>query len=484
MQVDLLLSVPVPGLLERDPPLVPDLGLGYVATAARNAGFSTRVVDWNPHVTADEYREFLREHDPKVVGIKVFTVNLRETIQTLRIIRETLPEAILIIGGPHPSMSDPEYLFEEFRMADFAYRGEAETCFTNFLDVLRSIDFDRYRIHEVTKSFEEIPGLVWREFHRTCFHPQTALANLDEVGLPAWDLIDPTTSLHFIIDEEAAQRSPYVAPLLASRGCPFGCIFCAAHLINGKAVRRRRPDDLLDEIQFLIDTYGIAQYAFTDSSFMLDREHVREVCQGIVDRGFDIRWECIYEVQGNADLEELDSLFGLMYRAGCRRFGFSPESASPKIIETIGKHFDPEHLRRVIALAVKHELEITGFFMAGFPGETMEDLRKTIEFALSEPFEGLFFSILIPLPGSDAYELLKEREGFEHIDWRSYDFAMPPYTLGEVPLTELVQQLYLAQFRHHERRTKGIRKYVSPIAMGWLIRYAYRRMFGWKDHGR
>ncbi len=477
MAIDLLLTVPISSLVTRDPPLIPDLGLGYVAAGCRQASLSVQVIDWNPRLSEDQYRRRLQEASPKVVGIKVFTVNFREARRTMAVIREELPDVILVAGGPHPTTAPPEYLFEEFPDIDLAFRGEAEGAFPRVLACLREAGWDRARIGQATAGFSQLPGVVWREGD-TVRANGTVFEDIRQVGLPAWDLIDPNRSMHWPLDD-SGRRNGHVAPLLATRGCPFDCTFCCAHHVNSKTARRRDVDEFLAEIEFLMARFGISQFVVTDSSFMMDRPWVRRLCEEILRRDLDIRWECIYEVQGRIDMEGLDELLALMFRAGCRKLGFSPETISPAVIRRIKKNYDPEALRPVHAMARRHGMATMGFFMIGMPGETLDEVDMTLAYALEEPYDIRFFNVLIPLPGTEVYLDLQRQYGFNRIDWERYRFEKPPFRIGEVPIPALFRRLYKANMAAHFLESHGMGKVASPRPWSLAAKRVYRRVLNW-----
>jgi anaerobic magnesium-protoporphyrin IX monomethyl ester cyclase len=479
MAVDLLLTVPIPTLVTRDPVLIPDHGLGYLAASVRRAGHGVRVIDWNPKLSVESYRRQLVALAPRVVGVKAFTVNMAAVLETMKVVREALPEALIIVGGPHPTVAEPRHLWDEMPLIDLAFRGEAESALPRLVELLKTVDFARARLPELHAGFGEIDGLVWREAGEVKANA-TIYEDIHAVGMPAWDLIDPSHSAHFPIDAEAARKNPHPAPILTTRGCPFECTFCCAHHVNSRRARRREVTDVLAELEHLRTHVGTTQVVITDSSFMLNRGWVRQLCEGMIERGLDgLRWECHYEVQGKQDPEGMDELFGLMARAGCRKIAFSPEVCSPRMIERVHKNYDPEPLREIHALARAHGMSTMGFFMVGFPGETLEEVDITLEYALSEPYDQRFFTPLIPLPGTEVYAWLKQREGFERIDWATYRFERPPYNLSEVPPSVLRQRLIRANLRAHLREARGPRKLLSRRPWELAAKYAVRRALRW-----
>ncbi len=478
MAVDLLLTVPIPTLVTRDPVLIPDHGLGYLAASVRQAGHEVRVIDWNPKPPVPVYRRQIEALQPRVVGIKCFTVNMAAVLETMRVVREALPDAIILVGGPHPTVADPKYLYEEMPQLDLAFRGEAESALPVLIERLKTIGFDRARIPELHAGFADIDGLVWRQGGEVQANA-TIYEDIHAVGMPAWDLIDPNHSAHFPIDAEASKKNPHPAPILATRGCPFECTFCCAHHVNSRHARRRKVEDFVAEIEHLQRHFGTTQIVVTDSSFMLDRPWVRRLCEILLERGIELRWECHYEVQGKQDPAGMDELFGLMYRAGCRKVAFSPETISPRMIAQVQKNFDPEPLRQIHAMAREHGMSTMGFFMVGFPGETLEEVDMTIDYALSEPYDQRFFTPLIPLPGTEIYRQLQDEHGFERIDWANYRYERPPYQMGAVPHHVLRQRLIRANLVAHLKEARGHRKLASRRPWELAAKYAIRKALRW-----
>jgi len=116
-----------------------DTGLGYVAAACKKAGADVTLLSWNVNLRMEDFQRKLLELRPHVVGIKVFTTLFKGTHETLHCIRETLPDAITLIGGPHPSTSCPEDLFVEFEgLLDYALAGEGEYGIAALIEKIRT----------------------------------------------------------------------------------------------------------------------------------------------------------------------------------------------------------------------------------------------------------------------------------------------------------------------------------------------------------
>jgi anaerobic magnesium-protoporphyrin IX monomethyl ester cyclase len=120
-----VLMQPLKGFV-REPPNIPDIGLGYIATSLKKNGHLVHILDWNMKLTVKDFKKWLKEIQPDVIGIKIFTKDVGAAKRTISLVRETLPDGIIVIGGPHPSAVDPLELMEDFGECDFAIKGEAE----------------------------------------------------------------------------------------------------------------------------------------------------------------------------------------------------------------------------------------------------------------------------------------------------------------------------------------------------------------------
>ena len=134
----LLLTVPVTSLVER-PPLFPDLGLGYLASAVLKAGHKVSIRSWNMNPSVSDFVNYIKQNSFDVIGIKVFTKDISAANKTIEIIREVSPRTTVVVGGPHPSTSSPTEVVLDIPKADFIFRGEARQCIILALNSIRLI---------------------------------------------------------------------------------------------------------------------------------------------------------------------------------------------------------------------------------------------------------------------------------------------------------------------------------------------------------
>jgi radical SAM superfamily enzyme YgiQ (UPF0313 family) len=207
--------------------------------------------------------------------------------------------------------------------------------------------------------------------------------------------------------------------LIASRGCPFECIFCSEKAVFGRGYRMRSPKNTVDEISHLIATYKIKEFTFYDDLFTLNKNHVLAVCDEMRKRNIRVAWKTLSRVD-TVDLEMLKK----MKDAGCWMIAYGFESGSQQILNAIKKHQTVEQCVRAAELTHQAGIRIFGFFMIGNLGETKETIHQTIQMAKKIMPEYYQFTIVRPDPGSALYNSYKQEIESRHTSWANY-YAFP-----------------------------------------------------------
>ena len=198
--------------------------------------------------------------------------------------------------------------------------------------------------------------------------------------------------------------------MLLTRGCPSRCTFCGAGLVNGYNLRARSVNNILTEIKLLVNTYGVKEIHFFDSNCSHRKGPLREVCKRIISEKIDITW-C---APNGIRIDSIDKeLAGLMKKSGCFQVNVGIETGSPRVMLQIKKGISLDMVRANIAILRKAGIEVTGFFVMGFPGEKRREINQTINTALQLPLTGASFSILTPLdsPRPDGLKVFHDSHG-------------------------------------------------------------------------
>ena len=434
-----LLTQPLVALV-KDPPRIPDVGIGYIAAALKKHGHEVYIRDWNMNPSIEDFRQWLTEKNPDIVGVKIFTKDVKAAKETISIIRVTLPDVLIIIGGPHPSASEPEELMEDFKESNFAMRGEAEISFPLLLEKINQFKEIAIRGEVTHEYLTGIAGLVgW--FNDQVFHnPISLIEDLDTIDFPCWEMINPSFYSQ-LINVKVTN-----APIITTRGCPGKCSFCSAYMVNGRRIRSRSAVNVFKEMSLLYTQYNVRRFMFTDNCFTARRENMKALCALIIDGKMDIEWDCVsYERLDNLDDETLP----LMYKAGCRMLHMGIESGCEKTRKKMNKMCSLKEIAEKVKSIQKHGIGVGGWFMLGFPEETRNDMKETIKYAFSLGANLIKFSIVFPLPGSQNYNYLKEKHGIKRIDWSGFDISNSPYPMSYVPSKKLSKMKKMLDYRSY-----------------------------------
>jgi radical SAM superfamily enzyme YgiQ (UPF0313 family) len=416
---------------------IPDLGLGYIAAALKRNGHHVSVMDFNAVTSPEKFRGRLTDEMPEVLGVKIFTKDVGAAKKTISIIRETLPRSTVVIGGPHPSSESPGELMQDFPDVDFAIRGEAEETLPQLLEGMGD-----GHPHTPPGNAERINGLVWREGGRVMANPISFTRELDRIDFPLWELFDPADYSVRLLS--AGEMRGNTAPIITTRGCPGKCSFCTAYNVNGRRIRFRSPGNVIEEMKLLYNEYGVRAFMFQDNCFTSLRGNLVAICEGVIESGMDIQWDCAsYESLRNLT----DETLSLMYRAGCRMIHMGIESASERTRKRMNKSCSLSEITEKAGVVRGNGIKVGAWFMVGFPEETRKEMQETIDYALSLGAELVTITPCFPLPGTEVYNYLRERYGIERIDWSDFDIRRSRYPMSELSSVRLAMLLKLVRFR-------------------------------------
>jgi len=451
--------------------VIPNLGLGYLASSLRKHGFEPQLLDCNKaELKADEFKEYLVKNNFHMVGFQVYTNSLLSAKAMMKVVRNILPDTVILIGGPHPS-GDPEQALFFFQEADCAVIGEGEEAVVELMKLSRG-DLRN------SSLLSKINNVAFRDSAKGIV--VNAVKFYEDINLipnPAWDLIDPRT--YPISPHGTFSKSYPVAPVITSRGCPYLCTFCAGFKSTGRKLRRRSVENVLDEISYLNSKFGVKEIHIEDDNFTLQKEYVMEFCEGLKSRGLKIWWACPNGIR--ADKLDKEMLLA-MENSGCYSFALGIESGSNKVLKIMKKNVTVEEIERQVSLIKDTtSINITGFFLLGYPQETEDDIIKTLEFSKRLRIDKASFSPVMPLPGSEIYESWKNKVGKDSPDWSKflyYQFVPQVSEISEEKLKKYLKKAVL-QFYLRPRIIFGIiREIKTPHQAKILLKRAKTVLFG------
>lgn len=359
----------------------PPLGLGYLASALAAKGVSVEVVEGTFSSPA-AIIERVQRAGPAIVGVYVMVTLEHEAVDLARRLRA--PTRLLVAGGPYPS-ADAELFLPAF---DVVAVGEGE----------RSV-VELAAAHLAGGDISAIPGLAHLDGGRIVRTPTRGREDdLDAIPLPARESFDNAGYQKY-------WREHYgyaMTSMITTRGCPFSCGFCSKPVF-GDVYRERSAASVADELEE-IQALGYDAVWMADDCFTLNDRRVLAICDEIDRRGLCLKWECLSRVDG-VRLDVLER----MREAGCSRVFFGLESGNDRMLSVMKKQTTTAAERSAVELTKRAGLAAGGFFILGYPGETNATLLDTVNFSSGLGLDYLSYTVPYPLPGTDLYELVKDR---------------------------------------------------------------------------
>lgn len=429
--------------------VVPPLGLGYLSAAIDKSKYEVKVIDaCAPKITLREACRILATEKPDVIGVTFSTEKRFDAFDLIRAAKRILPHTVIVTGGPHSSLT-PEDTLNGIPEIDFIVRGEGEVTFPALLEAL-----DRGGIESVDGISYRLGGNVTHNKERGY------IADLDTIPFPDYSQID-LAKYDFTLNVPGKGRRR-AATLLANRGCPYGCSFCATSKLWGKRCRARSTGNIIGEMSFLMDKYGIDAFWILDDTFTVNKKHVHEFCSEVLKRGWDISWYCSIRVD-NIDKETL----ALMKKAGMVFVTYGIESGSERIIEeVIGKGITIGKAKQVDVWIKELGIGRRIFFMLSFPDETKEEFGLSLSL-IKELGGDTTLSVLRIYPGTSIETLAKERGILpKDFSWTKDDneFTFLRFLMGNSPVF-LDKFGWFQIFKYLFQWSESGQGYLKPFAL-------------------
>jgi anaerobic magnesium-protoporphyrin IX monomethyl ester cyclase len=373
------------------------LGLANLAAQLRQRGIETKVFD-GTFSTIGRIQKGLKAYQPGIVGVYSMITLSRNTFRIAEMARETLPESLLVAGGPLPTLY-PERFSQQF---EAVFRGEADLSFPQFCRDF----FERGEARQDLKDLpvEKYDGLFIRNPELRVENPTIHYKEKDIQLFPLPDRSD--------FDHDAyqqvwlAKNGSRPTSIMLTLGCPFDCDFCSRPVF-GSVFRRRNLDVVFEEIE-QIRQLGYDSLWIADDNFTLNHRYLEAFCQRMA--GKQMNWSCLSRVSG---IDEETTR--MMREAGCRRVYLGLETGSEATLQLMNKKASLEEGINAVHQFRKAGIETAAFFIVGYPGESISSIEATLNLALRLPLDEISFNVPYPLPGSRLFEQVSGID--EQKDW-------------------------------------------------------------------
>jgi len=428
----------------------PNVGLAYIAGYLRSKRRDCMLIDARfLGIKTDDLIRKVCEAQPSVVGFSAMTHQIEDVAVAAAKLRDVLNKDVLfVVGGSHATALPRETLLQ-YPVFDVAVVGEGEYTFYELVEAF-----------EDQRSFADIKGIAWRDQDKVKVNePREFIKCLDSLPFPAWDFF-PALKMY---------------PVLSSRGCPFQCVFCMRAL--GNRVRKRSVKNVIEEIEWLVEKFGISFFGFCDETFTSDRKRVFDFARLMIEKGLSkkVKWRAGTRVDC-VDLELLQK----MKEAGCTAISFGIESGNQRVLENIKKGITLEKAIVAVRLAKEAGLKTATYFIIGHPFETEETIRDTVNFATKLNAGFVVFGIMVPYPGTVVCEMAQKGEGNYKIissDWRDFNKTIGnSLELKNISRHELEKkQLYA--YLHFYLHNLRIRDLTRIFLNNWRVVVLYIKKF-------
>jgi anaerobic magnesium-protoporphyrin IX monomethyl ester cyclase len=384
--------------------IAPPLGIAYMAGVLQENNIDVEILDATAEdMDFKDVEKELLKRKPDLVALTALTPTIGRALETAQVVKETLPDSIVVMGGYHPTFNFIETLEDE--NIDIVIRGEGEYIMLNLVQAL-----------ENQSSLHDVKGIVFEDKNskEIVVNPEAPLIqDLDELPFPALNLLP--MKKYRLLDMDT-----HMTTMITTRGCPMQCSFCSSAAMHGKKIRERSVENIVDEIEYLKTNYDIDTIAFMDDTFTLKKRKVMAICDEILKRNIEIMWGCTSRVD---TLDE--KLLKKMKEAGCITIFIGVESADQQQLDNMCKNTTIAKIENAFKIAHKLKIRTIASVALGMPGDTKEIMNKTVKFVHKLKPNYAIYSLATPYPGTRFYKEAFEKNLIKIKDWSKYTLITP-----------------------------------------------------------
>ena len=397
-----------PTIIEKERGFNPPLGLLYIAAfLEQRSRHEVSVIDAQVEgLSYGELRQRIREAKPDAVGLTAMTMTIIDVRQTIGIIKEELPDTLVLLGGPHVNIFPMETV--NLPGVDYVVMGEGERIIVELLDRLQE-----------GRDLGGLKGLIYKENGRIVNNGAIQhIEDLDSLPFPARHLV-PYKKYNSLLS-----TGGIVTTVFSSRGCPFKCRFCDRPQM-GKRFRARSAQNVVDELEQCV-SMGIREFLIYDDTFTVNKQRVMDICDLILERKLDIG----FDIRARVDTVT-EPMLKKLKQAGCEGIHYGVEAGTPHILKVLNKGITLELAQQVFTMTKKAGIPTLAYFMIGNPQETLEDIEETFRVIRRLNPDFVHMTVLTPFPGTQVYFDALEQKLIPTDVWKEFaenptpDFSPP-----------------------------------------------------------
>lgn len=374
----------------------PSLALGGLAAWVRQHGYATKIIDLHvENIYPADAVDRVREYDPTIVALTSKTLGWPAVIEIAQMVRSTVPNALIVVGGPHMSIYAKDSL--SWECFDIAVVGDGEETFLEICDRVES-----------GSSLDDVLGTVVRKKDgEVVQNPARPLPkDIDQYPMTAWDLL-PVSDYHCL-----TLLKPF-ATMVTTRGCPWHCGYCSQ--VYSEKLRFRSVDLVVEEMEFLEKRYGVKEIVFFDETFTIGKKRMLKFSEEVQRRGLKVK----FNIRARVDTVDREVVRALK-AAGLRSIHMGVEAGTDRLLKIMNKQITREQTERAYRICREEGVDTRGYFMIGYYDATPADVEGTIDFAAGLGLDWASFSVATALPATDLYRIAQERGYVSGDFWKQY----------------------------------------------------------------
>ncbi len=328
-------------------------------------GLKVKMIDC---LTEDDHKRVIKDYSKKskIFGFGVMTSQTNDALNLCKIIKENNPKAKIVWGGIHSTLFPKQTV--QHKLIDFIISKEGEAPLYQLIKAIKKNKLNK-------KNLRKIKGLTFKMGREIISNEEQPPLIVKELPPTDWSLV--SKKVIKLYQEDYDIYHPIL--ISTSRGCPHRCTFCVNVCIGNKW-RARTPKQVIDEIKYIVNEFGIKKIKFRDECFFVDKNRVKKVLQGLIDNKLNISWETNcrvdYFTKGVVDDEILD----LMKKTNCHELSFGVESGDENILKKIKKDITLNDALYAAKKLSKYGISGAYSFMIATPYETKKEMIKTLKF--------------------------------------------------------------------------------------------------------
>ncbi len=373
----------------------------------------------------------LRDEKPDVVGISIgCTYFTYDGYNAASLVRDVLPDAVILVGGAHPTLNAEE-CFRECPDIDYICMGEGEHTTREFLE----------NIADGNPDFSKIKGLAYRDPHGDGIiitEKRPLIEDLDSLPIPAYHLVDME---HPYIGLPSEGKRAFLVNF--ARGCGYRCKFCSESKFWDRKWRGRCPELIGEELELLKKKYNRDTFYVGDNIFNFTRERSKGFIAEMKKRQLGQN----FWLQSRADIVVRDEdLMAGFKEAGVYQFMIGVEYSEQEVLNTLDKDISMTTVEKAMQILKKHEFMIMATLMIGHWDETKEDRQKLFDFC-TKYVNHFGLNVVTPLPGTEFHQEMKNLGRIKNEDYRKFDYIQAIMPTKEIQDLDKITELHLGMIR-------------------------------------